>query len=125
MKLKMLFAILVLAVVAIPSSASPTAGSQLKACQSTDGVMQGLCIGYMQGLYDATSGLRIAMDDGGVVKIVYADNVTTEQIIHVYVKYVTDNPEVENKAAAYVYVDAMVKAKLMGFQTLTQKAETH
>lgn len=118
---KFLVGVFILGVLSIPVVASPLAGKQADACKSSDPLMQGLCIGYMQGLFDATYGTKITMDDGSVVQIVYAENVDVKQIIHVFVKYVTDNPNIENKLAAVVYVDCLVKAKLMGLKPISAK----
>jgi hypothetical protein len=120
--MKYLLAVLVLMLASVPALAGPTAGKLIESCNSKDALMRGLCIGYFTGVADASSGLDITMDNGDIVKVIYADGVTVQQCIHVFVKYVSEHPEIENKPASGVYVDALVKAKLIGFQRVAKKA---
>lgn len=109
---------------AIPVKASPTAGALTTLCGSKTDTDVAICIGYVAGWADAIDGIVIVVD-GKALQVVFADNVTTEQVIRVFVKHIADHPELENKSASGELANALIETKLMGFKPVTQDAQEH
>src|SRR5208282_5043406 len=71
----------------------------------------GLCSGFIQGWMQEANGVSKTFDDGRFV-MTFADGVTYLQMIHIFVKYIAEHPEVENKDAVDVLHDAADAAKV-------------
>ena len=71
--------------------------------QSGNGTLGGICLGFMEG-YTATinSGVNdYILADGSVFAITLQDGITVGQMVRVYLKWITNHPEQENKAAVH------------------------
>jgi hypothetical protein len=78
----------------------------------------GLCSGFIQGWMQEANGVSKTFDDGRFV-MTFADGVTYPQMIHVFVKYIAEHPEVENKNAVDVLHDAADAAKITSWNKET------
>jgi Ssp1 endopeptidase immunity protein Rap1a len=76
------------------------------------------CYGYIQGYLEGSVGNSM-VDKGGVeYTIMPADNVTTEQVIHIFCKYMTEHPEYGHKGALVA-----VNKVLLHYNLVTLKAK--
>lgn len=77
------------------------------------GLDQNRCIGYMAGWYAGVEG-ALAPDDKGVMGVAtFADGVTVEQMMKVFVLYMAAHPDEENKLAHVAVSNAMFDAGLL------------
>src|SRR5262245_58318538 len=85
---------------------SPSAGSLKATCSGgTQDAM--CCVGYMSGWADAYVGSAYPTgSEGERIVFRFQDGVTLAQIRRMFIKYVTDHPEVENQSATKVLVTA-------------------
>jgi hypothetical protein len=65
----------------------------------------GLCSGFIQGWMQEANGESKTFNDGRFVMTI-ADGVTYPQLIHIFVKYIAEHPEEENKNAVEVLHEA-------------------
>jgi Rap1a immunity proteins len=128
MKMKLLFATLLLAVFAIPAKAA-TAGEMMQSCRAfatpngkpntTDEAVGAVfCVAYISGYMDGVDGMSLVEDDV-VLTIHFANDVTIFQVIRVFVKYMNAHPESENKPVVEILPKSLVEAKIMDFEKTT------
>lgn len=136
MKLKLIFAALILAVSVVPATAAPNTGQLQNMCKivsvsgvdgvktPTEAIDAGLCIGFFTGFWAGIDGMS-AVDPktGKAYTVSVVEGVTVGQMIRVYVKYTTAHPELENQSAGGTAIDAFTEAKIIGF-TLTPVTPT-
>ena len=77
-----------------------------------NGLCTGVFFGYMD-IYDNQTIMCTADKGNYPCNVVYSDGVTVGQTIRVFVKYVKEHPECENKPAREVYIEALVAAGLV------------
>jgi hypothetical protein len=121
---------------AIPVKAAPTAAQLSATCLDFDAYQKelnankptsasitgGVCLGYVSGWADGILGMQMTIK-GKVVQVQFADDVSAGQIIHVFIKYVKDHPEIENKPAYAVLAMSMIDAKIMGLSPVAAEAQ--
>ncbi len=125
MKLKLIFAILVLAVSVVPACAL-TAGELQSSCKivatsGLDGVKSaeeafhaGVCAGFFNGFWLGIDGMSsVNFKTGESYTFAVAGNVTVEQMIHVYAKYVVAHPELENQSAFKAAFFSLLEARII------------
>jgi hypothetical protein len=115
---KALFAVIILATFASVSQAAVPAGKLRDLCTEKDSASVGVCAGYVAGFLDTLDGLDLHFPKGDNMEVVFADDITVGQLLRVFVKYVNEHPEVENKSANVVLVTSLIEAKLMGFKPI-------
>ena len=79
----------------------------------------GQCIGYINGWFDSIEGAYVPNDDGSLSQYRLSNDVTVGQIMRLYVKYVNDHPEIEQKTSAEVLAIALLTnnlAKIVPFK---------
>lgn len=79
----------------------------------------GQCIGYINGWVDVIEGAYVPNDDGSLSQYRLSNDVTVGQIMRLYVKYVNDHPEVEQKTSAEILAIALLTndlAKIVPFK---------
>jgi len=70
----------------------------------------GLCLGYVRGWVEGVHGL--STPDGDKV-IIFEETTTTIQVVHVFIKFLTNNPEFENKTADSTLTRACLTSGIM------------
>jgi len=101
-------------------SSSFTAGELWKDCKADstkmtstldDHYSSGLCVGYMLGWMDATTD-SVIVTENGPATVFFEDAVTVGQIKRVFVQYMDQHPEAENKTASLTLTKALQEAHL-------------
>jgi hypothetical protein len=79
------------------------------------------CFAYMRGMKDAMDGDLGWLDDlhKQVVVGAWADGVTVDQLIRVFVKYANSNPEKLNQSAVVVFRESVEAANLYTYTPAT------
>ena len=129
--MKMLYTVLLLAVLAGTAQAAPITSANLRdnctafvqdsMLGATDQLLTGLCVGYVAGYFDTMDGMAVHFDNGNA-QVVFAPNVTVAQIVRVFYKYVNAHPQCENESPAGTLTAALIEAKLIGFKPIAEKA---
>ena len=84
-------------------------------------VSSGLCTGFMIGFLQTAPGLCTYDSETGKTQVIMmADDVTPGQIERVFLKYMSEHPEDENKPAYVGVVHALANAKLTWTQPVPQ-----
>lgn len=113
-----------------PASATFTAGELQAACPTsfekshTMTVQNAVCIGYVSGWLDGINGSMVRTEKEEIVGFRLAQSVTTKQVIRVFLKYVADHPETENKEAEEILILALVEARLVRFVPVAEASQT-
>jgi CTP:molybdopterin cytidylyltransferase MocA len=104
--MKTLLIVVLLTLTCGVASATPYSTAALKTdCDFyvTAGVDSGIaatfCAGYVLAFTQMEEGYTVQTTDGPVYQYSWADGVTADQVIRVFVKYVNDHPELLNKSA--------------------------
>jgi hypothetical protein len=124
MKFKMFFAALALSLAFASQSRATTIDTAKKladACSEmtnpnrdiNSAYALGMCQGYVIGLLDGVVGMSIEIK-GEFFDVILADNATYGQCARVFIKYVHEHPDVENKPSLDVMTNALLDAKLLG-----------
>ena len=82
--------------------------------QSGNGTLGGICLGFIQGFVETLNlGMKnYIVADGRVFAVTMQDGVTTGQMVRVYLKWITNHPEEENKPAIQSLELALLESKL-------------
>ena len=104
-----LFAVLTIPAIAGAQTHVLSAVSLYKACTQA---APEFCNGYMAGWVQATDGSLVATPDGLFLLTIEA-RVTAQQAKRVFVKFIREHPEAENKPADAIVGVAMLRAGLM------------
>lgn len=103
--------------------AKPTSGELKTGCeeavkiqdhQSGDAALGARCLGFMEG-YTSTIDVGVnvyILADGSVYAITLQDGATVAQLIRVYLKWIGNHPEQENKSAARSLGLALIESGL-------------
>jgi len=128
--MKMLLAVLIVTIVALsfPIQVSAITAGELKQYCTNNGkgatLENALCFGYIQGWMDGTVGMSIPIGNK-MSTVFFEDNVTVGQIVDVYLKYMNNHPEYENKTAHFGLIYAITNAKLVKFIPVAEASQTH
>ena len=76
-------------------------------CEEEDGFFEGVCVGYVLGIYDS---LVLAGIGDPVLRICPPIGVSNEQNRDIVRKYLRDNPEKRHKGAHYLVAVALLSA---------------
>ena len=91
--------------------------------ESTYTPLDAICVSYVGGWADGVGGSLLRYK-GKLYAVQFAPNVTASQMVKVFVKYVCDHPEVENKEAITGLVFSLLDAKLMEFVPVAEGSTT-
>jgi hypothetical protein len=123
--MKLLMTAIVILAIASPIAAQQhqtfhTKAGDLNAyCMSNDPGDIKFCTGYITGWMDQIQ-IPHSMPNGDVVHNYFADGVTPEQTSRIFIKYIADHPECENKAAYVCLVGASLAAKILLIEPFTK-----
>lgn len=124
--------VFLLGISAPPSKAAPmTAGNLANQCRYADDQRPaeptneivyetGHCVGYVTGLIESIP-LGARVRDGMVHSYAWEDNITVGQVIRVFLQFIKNHPELENKWALIEMLDACESAGIL--HAITKKVQ--
>ena len=88
---------------------------------STQAQAASRCIGYVKGFMDESQGEAFARSGSNIVLVGTWQNITADQEIRVFVKYVVANPESLNKDAVFTLRESADSAGLYKYHNINDK----
>ena len=128
MKIKITIAALILAIAVLvfPIQASAVTAGELKEYCSGNlddpTPLHSICVGYIAGWIDGSNGMGTRIK-GKVIMVVFEDNTTPGQITRVFLRYMQEHPEYENKTAKSALIGAVIEAKLVKFIPVMEESQ--